>query len=116
MADEPLNWDHPEFALTIPRSASAWGSSYIAAVEGLVQLYQEYGTQLEVERRIRNDTIDAEFANNDKARWTDVERVASWAAREAGYQTLLLIQRIKALEAHRDALAFLIDHADTVTS
>lgn len=108
---ETLDWAHPEFRLHIPNDPSAHRDAYIAASNRLIALYQEYGTQLEIEKRTRNDTIDAEFAQNATARWTDVERVASWASREAAYQSLLLNHRIKALELYRDSLAFLIEHA-----
>lgn len=108
---DPSSAFHDEsFHRTFPTTRAGRLTALVEAGEELTNLYVEYGVAVTIERKARNDAIDAEFAANEKARWTDVERLANFHAREASYECIRLAQEIKALEAFCDTLRFLIDH------
>lgn len=96
--------------VSFPRTRAERLSSLQLLVSDLCQLYQEYGVCLEVERRTVHQAVDAEFAQDPQAKWTDVERVAKFHAAEASYQALKIVHEIKSLEAQVATLRFLIEH------
>jgi hypothetical protein len=96
--------------VSFPRTRAERLSALQLAVSDLCQLYQEYGVSLEVERRTQHQAIDAEFAQDPQARWTDVERIAKFHAAEPTYQSMKLVHEIKSLEAQVSTLRFLIEH------